>query len=166
MTGTRRLGLMAGLAGLAGGAITMLGLTAAAAGTTWLAMFSWRGFTTQAPLFLGPLFMLGLMVGGIGFALRLARLPVPAIVGVQAVTSFVAALAMITGSGLPTPAVLEELGFRLSAAMETSQAYAAPVPAEVAGVEPLLHRRCRLSSQALGPSPPGSHVVHQGATAG
>ena len=124
--------------GSVGGAITLLGLTAAAAGTTWLAMFAWRGFTTQAPLFLGPLFMLGLLVGGIGVALRLARLPVSAIVGIQAVTSFVAALAMITGSGLPTPATLSDLGLRLSAAMETSRSYAAPVPADVAGVEPLL----------------------------
>jgi len=116
----------------------MIGLTAAAAGTTWVAMFAWRGFTTQSPVFLGPLFMLGLLVGGVGIALRLARLPVLAVVAVQVVASSLAALAVITGNALPTGATLADLGSRINGAMESSQAYAAPVPPDVAGVEPLL----------------------------
>jgi len=116
----------------------MIGLTAAAAGTTWVAMFAWRGFTTQSLVFLGPLFMLGLLVGGVGIALRLARLPVLAVLAVQVVASSWAALAVITGNALPTRATLADLGSRINGAMESSQAYAAPVPPDAAGVEPLL----------------------------
>ncbi|MEO5854234.1 MAG: DUF3488 and transglutaminase-like domain-containing protein [Nocardioides sp.] len=124
--------------GLPGSTATMLGLTAAAAGTTWMMMFAWRGFTTQSTVFLGPLFLLGLLVGGLGAALRTARLPVAVVVAAQVVASFLTALALITGSGLPTGATLADLGTRVSAAIDSSQAYAAPIPAEAAGVEPLL----------------------------
>ncbi|MGI8644782.1 MAG: transglutaminaseTgpA domain-containing protein [Nocardioides sp.] len=122
-----------------GGTTAILGLSAAAAGTTWLAMFSWRGFTTQSALFLGPLFLLALVIAGLGAALRLARLPAVAILAIQAVAGFLSAQAVITGYGLPTPTALADLGNRWSGALESSRLYAAPVPASAAdGVEPLL----------------------------
>ncbi len=120
------------------GASTTLALSAAAAGTTWLAMFSWSGFTTRSALFLGPLFLLAAMVAGLGTALRLARLPALVILGIQALAGFLAAQAMITGYGLPTPAALADLGARWTAALESSRFYSAPVPASADGVEPLL----------------------------
>ena len=120
------------------GASTTLALSAAAAGTTWLAMFSWSGFTTRSALFLGPLFLLAAMVAGLGTALRLARLPALVILGIQAVAGFLAAQAMITGYGLPTPAALADLGARWTGALESSRFYSAPVPASADGVEPLL----------------------------
>jgi transglutaminase-like putative cysteine protease len=131
--------LSAHLAGrFQGGLPALLGLAAAATGTTWVAMWSWRGFTTQSGQFLGPLLLLGIVVALLGVALRLARLPVIVIVGLQSVVGFLAAQAMITGHGLPTPTALRDLGDRFSAALESSQQYAAPVPAIAPGVEPLL----------------------------
>jgi transglutaminase-like putative cysteine protease len=123
---------------LPGGLPMMLGLAFATAATTWVAMWSWRGFTTQSALFLGPLFLLGVLVAALGVVLRVARLPAPAVFAVQAVAGFLAAQAMVTGFSLPTPTALADLGDRVSAALESSQQYAAPVPASAAGVEPLL----------------------------
>ena len=115
-----------------------IGLAAAAMGTTWAAMLAWRGFTTQPALFLGPLFLLALVVGGLGIALRLARVPVLVVVLLQGRGGLLAAQALITGRGLPTPTALADLRERFCAGLESAQAYVAPVPSSAAGVEPLL----------------------------
>ena len=56
----------------------------------------------------------------------------------QALAGFLAAQALITGYGLPTPTALADLGARWTGALESSRFYAAPVPSSAAGVEPLL----------------------------
>jgi transglutaminase-like putative cysteine protease len=121
-----------------GGAAQVVALTAAAVGTTWVAMLAWRGFTTQAALFMGPLFLLALVVGGLGIALRLARLPVVAVLLAQVVAGFLAAQALVTGRALPSPTSIDDLQVRFSAGIETAQAFQAPVPVSAPGVEPLL----------------------------
>ncbi len=120
------------------GAPQILALTAAAMGTTWAAMLAWRGFTTQPALFMGPLFLLALVVGGLGIALRLARLPVVVVLLAQVVAGFLAAQALVTGRALPSPAGLDDLQVRFSAGIETAQSFMAPVPTSAPGVEPLL----------------------------
>ena len=124
--------------GMGGGASAALALAAAAAGTTWLAMFSWSGFTTRPALFLGPLFLLAVVVAGLGTALRLARLPALVVLAIQSVVGFLAAQAIITGYALPTPTALADLGARWAGALESSRFYSAPVPPSADGVEPLL----------------------------
>ena len=56
-------------------------LAGTAAATTWLAMCSWRGFTTTPGRFLEPLLLLGAVVAGVGALARWWRLPAPAVRG-------------------------------------------------------------------------------------
>lgn len=116
----------------------ILGLAFASAATTWLAFWSWRGFTTQSPLFLGPLFFLAILIAALGAGLRIVRAPGLLILVIQSAVGFVGAQSLITGSALPTPAVLADLVARISAALTSAQEFASPVPREAAGVEPLL----------------------------
>ncbi len=52
-----------------------LPLALVAAGTTWVTMLSWRGFSTVWGGYVGPLFVVGLVVSVGGVALRAAPLP-------------------------------------------------------------------------------------------
>lgn len=116
----------------------IVGLAFVTAATTWLATWSWSGFTTQAPLFIGPLLLLAVLIATLGAGLRLARTPGLVIVTVQTVFGFMAAQSLMTGYPLPTLTALADLGSRISAALASAQEFAAPVPREAAGVEPLL----------------------------
>ena len=110
----------------------------AAAGTTWLAMFSWRGFGESPVRYLGPLLVAGAIVAGVGALLRWWRVPGPVVLLVQLIAAGGYVSRTLSGSVLPTGEHRVELVDRWQAAVEAAQGYASPVPAEVATLEPLL----------------------------
>ncbi len=120
--------------GLAPGA----GLALTAAATTWVAMFSWRGFTQAPGRFLGPLFILAAVIAGTGALARWWRVPAPLVVGLQLLIAALVASAQLSGSPIPVGAAWERLATGLSDAFSSADKYAAPVPAQVPGVHPLL----------------------------
>ncbi|WP_125038633.1 DUF3488 and transglutaminase-like domain-containing protein [Nocardioides sp. LS1] len=121
-----------------GGLGSQLSLAGAAALTTWVAMWSWRGFTQMPGRFLGPLFVLAALVAGIGALARWWRAPWPAVLGLQALVGGMVASAMLCGSPVPVGPAYSRLLDAFRAAVDSSQTYAAPVPAHAPGVHPLL----------------------------
>jgi hypothetical protein len=103
-------------------------LASVSAGTTWVAMYSWRGFTESPGGFLNPLFLLGLVVAGTGTAVRWWRWPGWLVVLTQVGVSGMVASLLITGSPLPVAGAYGELREALSAAVTSSQDFPAPVP--------------------------------------
>ncbi len=119
-----------------GGLAGQLALAAAAATTTWLATFSWRGFTEEPARFVGPLLVLGVVVALTGALARWARLAAPLVVLIQLVLAGALASAMLSGSPIPVGPAWTELRDAFEGAMLTAEQYAAPVPATAAGVHP------------------------------
>ena len=113
-------------------------LSLVAAFTVLVTVVGWRGLTEDAARFLVPLFFIGLVNAGIGAGTRWLRWPVWAVFLVQLAVASLLVLQSITGSIAPTPDALADLGAAVRAAMETSTQYAAPVPAAVPPVTPLL----------------------------
>ncbi len=109
-----------------------------AAGTTWVAMLSWGGFTANDPAYLGPLLFLAATVAISGAVARWWRLPGALVILVQVVVSALMFSLLLTGSPIPIQGAWTELinGFR--DAIDSSQEYAAPVPMQVPGIHPLL----------------------------
>jgi transglutaminase-like putative cysteine protease len=111
----------------------------AAAGTTWVAMFAWRGFTEGPTLFLGPLLVLGAAVAVSGAVARWARLAAPLVVLIQVVLAGIMASLIFSGSPLPVGEAWVRLNDTFTEASDVAQRYAAPVPEHVGvGVYPLL----------------------------
>ncbi len=121
-----------------GGLHHALLMSLVAAGTTWLAMLSWRGFGESSARYLGPLVGAGAIIAVLGALLRWWRVPGPVVLLVQlvAVGGFVSRV--LSGSVVPIGEHRVELVDRWQAAVEAAQSYASPVPAEVATLEPLL----------------------------
>lgn len=115
-----------------------LGLAAASAGTAWVALYAWRGFSQVPGGFINPLLLLAVVVAGTGTAARWWRWPGAVVVAVQVVVSSWFALLLITGALLPTTGALAELRSELSAAFDSAQRYAAPVPESAPPIDPLL----------------------------
>ena len=115
-----------------------LALPAVAAGTTWISMYAWRGFTDTPGGFLNPLFLLAIVVAVTGTVLRWWRTPAALVVGVQVVASGAVAMLLVTGSPLPVGDGWTELHQALADALDTSRQYAAPVPDSAAPIDPLL----------------------------
>ncbi len=120
--------------GLARGAA----LSTACALTVLVTVVSWRGLTEDAARFLVPLFFIGLVNAGVGTVTRWLRWPVLAVFTVQAVVAALLVLEVVAGSLLPGPDTLAAFGAAVRDAMDSSTRYAAPVPARVAPVTPLL----------------------------
>lgn len=110
----------------------------AAAGTTWVAMLSWRGFAENPAAFLAPLFFLGIVVAVTGALARWWRLPGPLVVLSQVVVAGMAASLGFTGSPLPIGGAWTELVAEFANAVDSANRYAAPVPMDVDPVDPLL----------------------------
>ncbi len=113
-------------------------LSAACALTVLVTVVSWRGLTEDAARFLVPLFFIGVVNAGIGTLTRWLRWPVWAVFVVQVVVAALLVLEVVTGSLLPGPDTLAEFGAAVRDAMDSSTLYAAPVPARVPPVTPLL----------------------------
>lgn len=116
----------------------VLAMAAAAAATTWMAMWSWRGFARDWPAFIGPLLVLAVVVGLSGAVARWARLATPLVVLVQVLLSGAVASTMLSGSPVPVGPAWDRMVEAFGAAVTSAQEYAAPVPAAAAGVHPLL----------------------------
>ncbi len=113
-------------------------LTAAAAGTSWLATTSWRGFTEAPGRFLWPLLLMALLVAGIGAGLRHLRWPPALVLVVQLVVGLVVAASLAGGALVLTRDGWLTFGSAISGALDTAERYQAPVPAEAPGIESLL----------------------------
>jgi transglutaminase-like putative cysteine protease len=113
-------------------------LAAAAAGTTWLALLSWRGFAEQSVTFLGPLLVLGAVIAGTGAVARWARLAAPLVVACQVLVSGALASTMLSGSPIPVGPAWERLQQGWADALISAERYAAPLPASVDPVDPIL----------------------------
>ncbi len=113
-------------------------LAGVSAATTWVAMWSWAGFSELPGRFLGPLLVLGALVAGTGALARWQRLPAVTVVGLQLLASALLCSTMLCGSPLPVGSAWVRLQHNFSAAMDSAQRYAAPVPAHAPGVHPLL----------------------------
>jgi transglutaminase-like putative cysteine protease len=121
-----------------GGFAGTFALAAAAAGTTWLALLSWRGFTEQPARFLGPLLVLGAVVAGTGAVARWARLSAPLVVLCQVVVSGALASMMLSGAPIPVGAAWDRLQESFADALISAERYAAPLPSHVNPVDPIL----------------------------
>ncbi len=115
-----------------------LTMSVVAAGTTWVAMLSWGGFTGNDPAYLGPLLFLGLVVAITGAVARWWRLPAALVILAQLVMSALMLSLLLTGSPLPIQGAWGELVSGFRDAIDSSQTYAAPVPMQVPGIHPLL----------------------------
>jgi hypothetical protein len=115
-----------------------IALASVSAGTTWVAMYSWRGFTETPGGFLNPLFLLGLVVAGTGTAARWWRWPGWLVVLTQVAVSGMVTSLLITGSPLPVAGAYGELREAISAAVSSSQDFPAPVPDSAPSIDPLL----------------------------
>jgi transglutaminase-like putative cysteine protease len=120
--------------GFAGG----LALAAAAAGTTWLALLSWRGFTEQPASFLVPLLVLGAVIAGTGAVARWARVSSPLVVLCQVVVSGALASTMLSGSPIPVGPAWARLQDSFADALISAERYTAPLPSHVPPVDPIL----------------------------
>ena len=113
-------------------------LALAAAATTWIAMFSWRGFTQRPGEFLIPLLLVGATVALSGALGRWWRIPGPVVFLGQIVLGTMMMSWLVIGSPFPVGAGWTELLDAFDAAVDSSNTYAAPVPHTVAPVYPLL----------------------------
>ena len=121
-----------------GGLGAAFALPAAAAATTWLALLSWRGFTEQPSRFLAPLLVLGAVIAASGALARWARLSAPLVVVCQVVVSGGLASVMLSGSPIPVGSAWTRLQESFADALASAEQYAAPLPAHVDPVDPIL----------------------------
>ncbi|WP_426244193.1 transglutaminaseTgpA domain-containing protein [Nocardioides sp. LHG3406-4] len=121
-------------AGLAQGLV----LSLASAFTVFVVVMAWGQLTEDASRFLVPLFFVGLVNAGIGAVARWLRWPLWGVVALQVAVAGTLVLETVTGSLLPGPDALAEFGAAVRDAMDSSTRYAAPVPANVPPVTPLL----------------------------
>ena len=113
-----------------------LGLVAAA--TTWVAMFSWRGFTARPGEFLTPLLVLGATVAVSGALGRWWRIPAGLVFLGQVVLGAMMMSWLVIGTPFPVGAGWTELLDAFDGAVDSANQYAAPVPHSVEPVYPLL----------------------------
>jgi transglutaminase-like putative cysteine protease len=105
---------------------------------TWMTVAGWRGLLAEWMELLVPAFLVAALVALAGTAGRRLRLPVALLLLVQLLLATSFWLSATTGSLLPTPDTLDELTNVLGGAVESSRAYAAPVPGGVPSIVPLL----------------------------
>lgn len=115
-----------------------MALAAVAAVTTLVAMYAWRGFAERPGGFLNPLLLLGVVVATTGTAARWWRWPTPVVLATQVVVSGLVALLLITGRMAPSSGMLSEARTAVGDAIDSAQAFAAPIPATEAPIDPLL----------------------------
>ncbi len=115
-----------------------VGLAVTGAAGVWVAALSWRGFTEAWPAALVPLVGIGAAVALGGAALRRFAVPGALVVLAQLLLGVAATSVVLTGSPVPVGAAGTALVRALEQAVESSTTYAAPVPADAPGIEPLL----------------------------
>ena len=118
------------------GAATMT--AAVAAGTTWVALLSWRGLTDRPSDVLVPLVVLGGVVATVGAVGRWGRLGPVSVLVLQSVLAGMVLSYVVSGSPVPVGSAWADLRAEVDLALEGARAYAPPVPADEADVSPLL----------------------------
>ncbi|MGN6576649.1 MAG: DUF3488 domain-containing protein, partial [Nocardioides sp.] len=119
-------------------------ISAVAALTTWVTLLAWSPFSERPSTYLVPLLGMALLVAAAGALLRGARVPVLGVVVLELLlVGLVLHHAWADGLGLlggwvPTPTSLREVGAVLSASVDASQSYPAPVPKSVPQFPPVL----------------------------
>lgn len=115
-----------------------LGLAGFAAATTWFTLLSWGTFTTEPAQVSIPLFFIAAMIAGIGGVARWLRLPLAVALVTQLVVGAMCVLGSTTGSVVPTPTTLREFVTAFTDAIDSAQAFAAPIPPSVPPVTVIL----------------------------
>ncbi|GAA1961455.1 DUF3488 and transglutaminase-like domain-containing protein [Nocardioides panacihumi] len=108
-----------------------------AAATVWATTLSWSAFSQDAPSYLRPLLLVGLVVALTGSLARWARLPWGLIVLAQLVVGGAVVSLYITGSLVPIGGAWDELRAELSQAREVVRTQRPPVTV-AGGIAPLL----------------------------
>ncbi len=121
-----------------GGLRDALVLAFVAAGTTWVALLSWKGFALAWGSFMGPLIAIAVVVALSGALLRWLRVPGPLLVLAQLVIVGAVVSLYITDSPVPIGEAWVRLELAFQDASETARQYAAPVPRGVPPIDPLL----------------------------
>ena len=119
-------------------------ISVVAALTTWVTLWAWSPFSERPSTFLVPLLGVSLLVAALGAFLRGARLPALGVLLLQLVLvglvlhhTWADGLGLL-GGWLPTPTSLREVGAVLSASVDASRSYPAPVPKSVPEFPPVL----------------------------
>lgn len=120
---------------------TVVSLVAALA--TWVTLLAWTPFSERSNAYIAPLLAACLLVAAGGALLRTARTPALLVALIQLVVLAVWlhhrwAGDEAWGGWLPTPESLAQVSATLSAAVESAQDYAAPVPRSVTEFAPLM----------------------------
>ena len=113
-------------------------LAATAAGTTWVAMLAWRGFAIEWGRYLSPLLVIAAAVALSGTALRWARISGWLVFLAQTALVALVVWLLLGGSVLHPVASGHHLAHAFDAAVSSAQAYAPPVPPNVASIHPIL----------------------------
>ncbi len=113
-------------------------LAIVAAGTTWAATLSWRGFTQTSSSWLLPLLILALVVAATGALARWWRLPGAVAFLLQVLVSAMFACLLLTGSPLPVGPAWSELTRAIGDAWTTAEQYQAPISDRAPSIAPLL----------------------------
>ncbi|MBD8869206.1 transglutaminase family protein [Nocardioides donggukensis] len=113
-------------------------LVLASALTAWLTLFAWSGFVERPGTYLNICLVGILLIGGVGLLARRVRFPGIVVVAAQALALMLFANAVWGSAWWPSPASVEATMRSLGQAVTASQQYAAPVPAQVTAVVPLL----------------------------
>ncbi len=118
-------------------AYTLL-LAAAAAATTWCTLLSWRAFVGDTATLTFPLLLLAVLTGAIGGTGRWLRLPLAAVVAVQAAVAAMCVLGVVTGSPVPTSGTLHAFDTAYQDGLASARLYMSPVPPSVPPITPIL----------------------------
>ena len=109
-----------------------------AALTTWISLLGWKGFVSDSADYLGPLLTFAVVMALLGTVARWARVPLVAIVLLQAALLGVWLLGQYGGGGFASPEGLDSLGSAFRDAINSAQTYQAPVPGNAPTATPLL----------------------------
>jgi transglutaminase-like putative cysteine protease len=126
------------MSGRATGLRQGLPLALVAAATTWIGMWSWRGFTSAWGDFLGPLMLLAVVVSVSGALLRAAPLPRRSGVALHVLVVAVVVWLMLGGSPISPIASTRDVANAIADGWVSASTYAPPIPTNVASIAPLM----------------------------
>jgi transglutaminase-like putative cysteine protease len=113
-------------------------LALVAAATTWVGMWSWRGFTSAWGDFLGPLLVLSVVVSVSGALLRGAPLPRRSGVALHVLLVAFVVWVMLGGSPFSPIGSTRDIANNIADAWTSASTWAPPIPASVPSIAPLM----------------------------
>jgi transglutaminase-like putative cysteine protease len=109
-----------------------------AAATTWIGMWSWKGFTSSWGDFLGPLILVAVFVSVGGALLRAAPIPRRAGIALHMLAIVVLLWVMLGGSLISPFHSTRDIAQSISDAWVSASTWAPPIPTTVPGIAPLM----------------------------